>query len=113
MVIVLLRARLAMSGMQMKNGMGIAADESKRQQHDEAAQEQESLHEMSTDSGRFEPSRIPNSTRLLEGEGGPHDLCRRLSQAITVAKARPGTTTHCSNGVRPVPSRGRTGIAAV
>ena len=74
MVIVLLRARLAVSGMQMKRGMGIAADESKRQQHDEAAQEQESLHEMSTDSGGFEPLRIPDSTRLLEGEGGPHDL---------------------------------------
>ena len=113
MVRLLFGARPGVSGMQMKRGMGIAAYESKRQQHDEAAQEQESLHEMSTDSGGFEPSRIPDSTRLLEGEGGPHDLCRRRSHPITMAKARPGTTTHCSNGVRPVPSTGRTGIAAV
>jgi len=50
---VLFRARLSVSGNQMKCGMGIAADESERQQHDEAAQEQGSLHGTSTELRRF------------------------------------------------------------
>jgi len=47
-VIVLLRAGLAVSGVQVKRSMGVAACERERQQHDEAAQEQGSLHEIST-----------------------------------------------------------------
>ena len=41
---VLFRARLGLSGAQMKRGMGIAACKRERQQHDQAAQEQGSLH---------------------------------------------------------------------
>src|SRR6516165_5206750 len=113
---MLFRAGLAVSAVQMKRGMGIAADESKRQQHDEAAQEQESLHGTGRQLRRV-PKRLGflHSTRPLEGEGSPHRVCRRRrwSQPSTMAKARPGTITHCSNGVRPVPIKGRTGIAAV
>ena len=50
---VLLRARLSVSGNRMKRGMGIAADESERQQDDKAAQEQGSLHGASTELRRF------------------------------------------------------------
>ena len=45
---VLFRARLGMIGDQMKRGMGIAARKRERQQHDQTAQEQGSLHGMST-----------------------------------------------------------------
>lgn len=45
---VLFRARLAMSLIQMKRGMGIAACKRERQQHDQAAQEQGSPHGTST-----------------------------------------------------------------
>ena len=41
---VLLGAGLMVSAVQMKRGMSIAADESERQQQDQAAQEQGSLH---------------------------------------------------------------------
>ena len=41
---MLLRAGLVVSTLQMKRGMGVAADESERQQQDQAAQEQGSLH---------------------------------------------------------------------
>ena len=45
---VLFRARLAVSLIQMKRSMGIAARKRERQQHDQAAQEQGSLHGTST-----------------------------------------------------------------
>jgi hypothetical protein len=48
MVGMLLRAGLVVSIGQMKCGMGVAADESERQQHNQAAQEQGSLHSAST-----------------------------------------------------------------
>ena len=41
---VLLRAGLGVSGIQMQRGMGIAARKRERQQHDQAAQDQGSLH---------------------------------------------------------------------
>jgi len=41
---MLLGAGLVMSFAQMKRGMGVAADESERQQQNQAAQEQGSLH---------------------------------------------------------------------
>jgi MFS superfamily sulfate permease-like transporter len=41
---MLLGAGLVMSIAQMKRGMGVAADESERQQQNQAAQEQGSLH---------------------------------------------------------------------
>ena len=50
---MLLRAGLVMSTVQMKRGVGVAADESERQQQDQAAQEQGSLHGMSTQLRRF------------------------------------------------------------
>ena len=36
---MLLRAGLVVSAVEMKRGMGVAADEGQRQQHDQAAQE--------------------------------------------------------------------------
>ena len=48
MVGMLLGAGLVVSVIQMKRGMGVAADESDRQQQDQAAQEQGSLHGTST-----------------------------------------------------------------
>ena len=42
--LMIFRARPAVSGIQMKRGMGIPADESQREEHDEAAQKQGSLH---------------------------------------------------------------------
>ena len=53
LVPMLFRARLAVNGVQMKRGMGIAARKRERQQHDEAAQEQGSLHGTSTELRRF------------------------------------------------------------
>ena len=53
MVGMLLRAGLVVSTVQVKRGMGVAADESKRHQQDQAAQEQRSLHGMSTELRRF------------------------------------------------------------
>ena len=44
LVPMLFRTRPAVSGIQMKRGMGIPADESQREEHDEAAQKQGSLH---------------------------------------------------------------------
>jgi hypothetical protein len=44
MVGMLLGAGLVVSAVQMKRGMGVAADESDRQQQDQATQEQGSLH---------------------------------------------------------------------
>ena len=41
---MLLRAGLVMSTVQMKRGVGVAADESERHEQDQAAQEQGSLH---------------------------------------------------------------------
>jgi hypothetical protein len=41
---MLLRTGLVVSAVQMKRGMGVAADKSKRQQQNQAAQEQGSLH---------------------------------------------------------------------
>jgi len=41
---VLLGAGLMVSAVQMKRGMSIAADESERQQQNQAAEEQRSLH---------------------------------------------------------------------
>ena len=41
---MLLGARLVVSAVQMKRSMGVAADESERQQQDQAPQEQGSLH---------------------------------------------------------------------
>jgi hypothetical protein len=43
-VSMLFGAGLVVSAVQMKRGMGVAADESKRQQQNQAAQEQGSLH---------------------------------------------------------------------
>ena len=39
MVRMLVRAGRVVSGVEMKRGMGVAADEGQRQQHDQAAQE--------------------------------------------------------------------------
>ena len=41
---VLFRAKLAVSGIQMKRSMSVAARKCERQQHDQAAQKQGSLH---------------------------------------------------------------------
>jgi hypothetical protein len=43
---MLLRAGLVVSVVQMKRSMGVAADESERQEKDQAAQKQGSLHGM-------------------------------------------------------------------
>jgi hypothetical protein len=43
-----LGARLVVSTVQMKRGMGVAADQSERQQQDQAAEEHGSLHGTST-----------------------------------------------------------------
>ena len=53
MVGMLLRARLVVSTLQMKRSMGVAGDESDRQQQDKAAQEQRSLHGTGTQLRRF------------------------------------------------------------
>ena len=50
---MLFGAGLVVSAVQMKRGMGVAADESERQQQDQAAQEQGSLHGTGTNSERF------------------------------------------------------------
>ena len=49
MVRVLFRAGLGVSIAQMERGMGIAARKRERQQHDEATQEQGSLHGKGTE----------------------------------------------------------------
>jgi hypothetical protein len=51
---MLLRAGLVVSTVEMKRGMGVAADESERQQQNQAAQEQGSLHGTSTELRDFE-----------------------------------------------------------
>ena len=51
---VLFRARLGVSGAQMKRSVGIAACKRERQQHDQAAQEQGSLHCTGTNAKGFE-----------------------------------------------------------
>jgi len=53
MVGMLLGAGLVVSVIQMKRGMGVAADESDRQQQDQAAQEQGSPHGTSTQLRRL------------------------------------------------------------
>ena len=53
MVGMLLGAGLVVSAVQMKRSVGIAADESDRQQQDQAAQEQGSLHGTGTQLRRF------------------------------------------------------------
>ena len=45
MVRVLFRARLAVSGVEVKRSMGVAACKRERQQHDETAEVQGSLYE--------------------------------------------------------------------
>jgi hypothetical protein len=50
---MLLGAGLVVSTVQMKRGMGVAADESERQQQDQTTQEQGSLHGTSTELRRF------------------------------------------------------------
>src|SRR6516164_2198587 len=50
---MLFGAGLVVSIVEMKRSMGVAADESDRQQQDQAAQEQGSLHGMSTELRRF------------------------------------------------------------
>jgi hypothetical protein len=50
---MLLRTGLVVSRVEMKRGMGVAADESERQQQDQAAQEQGSLHGTGTQLQRF------------------------------------------------------------
>ena len=50
---MLLRAGLVVSAVQMKRGMGVAAGESERQQQNQAAQEQGSLHGTGTQLQRF------------------------------------------------------------
>jgi hypothetical protein len=47
-VCMLLGARLVVSTVQMKRGMRVAADQSERQQQDQAAEEYGSLHGTST-----------------------------------------------------------------
>ena len=54
MVGMLLRTGLVVSTVQMKRSMGVAADESERQQQDQAAQEQGSLHGTGTQLRGFE-----------------------------------------------------------
>jgi hypothetical protein len=54
MVGMLLRAGLVVSAVHMKRSMGVAADESDRQQQDQAAQEQGSLHGTGTQLRGFE-----------------------------------------------------------
>jgi hypothetical protein len=51
---MLVGARLVVSAAQMKQSMGVAADESERQQQDQAAQEQGSLHGTGTQLRGFE-----------------------------------------------------------
>jgi hypothetical protein len=53
MVGMLLGAGLVVSAVQMKRGMGVAADESDRQQQDQAAQEQGWLHGTGTQLRSF------------------------------------------------------------
>ena len=53
-VSMLLGAGLVVSPVQMKRSMGVAGDESERQQQDQAAQEQGSLHGKATYSRGFE-----------------------------------------------------------
>ena len=53
MVGMLLGAGLVVRAVQMKRGMGVAADESERQQQDQAAQEQGSLHGTGTQLRSF------------------------------------------------------------
>ena len=53
MVGMLLGAGLVVSAVQMKRSVGIAADESDRQQQDQAAQQQGSLHGTGTQLRRF------------------------------------------------------------
>ena len=53
MVGMLLGAGLVVSVIQMKHGMGVAADEGDRQQQDQAAQEQGSPHGTSTQLRRL------------------------------------------------------------
>ena len=50
---MLLGARLVVSAVQMQRSMGVAADESERQQQDQAAQEQGSLHGTGTQLRSF------------------------------------------------------------
>ena len=50
---MLFRAGLLVHAIQMQRGMGVAADESERQQQNQAAQEQGSLHGTSTDVRKF------------------------------------------------------------
>src|SRR5262249_44224530 len=71
-VCVLFRARLGMSGGQMKRGMGITARKGERQQDDQATQEQGSLHGMGTQLRGFEffsKSRIAHGR--LKVKSGP------------------------------------------
>ena len=59
-------------------------------------------------------SRIARRGRKVKP--GPNQRNPRVARPYrwaVMAKARLGTTSHCSNGVRPVPRKGRTGIAAV
>ena len=53
LVPMLFRARPAVSGIQMKRSMSVAARKCERQQHDQAAQKQGSLHGRSVNSEGF------------------------------------------------------------
>ena len=64
MVGMLLGAGLVVSVIQMKRGMGVAADESDRQQQDQAAQEQGSLHGTGAKLRSF--GKVPES-RIAKG----------------------------------------------
>ena len=59
MVRMLVRAGRVVSGVEMKRGMGVAARQGERQQHDQAAQEERPLHGTITELQKVGQNRNP------------------------------------------------------
>src|SRR5437868_94156 len=95
---------------QMERGMGIAARKRERQQHDQAAQEQVSLHRNQhiTPNG-LKGSTFPHSTKRLQREAGPLPLLVRFhfpglkKMYFTKAAAASSKTMITSSPIRPMP----------
>lgn len=93
MVRVLFRTGFGV-GAQMKRSVRVAARKRERQQHDQAAQENGSLHRKSIQLRRFsEVLLFPHSTRPFQGEVGP--------RVTAPAEVRGGARLEMFSAVRP------------
>ena len=84
---------MAVNGVQMKRGMGIAARKRERQQHDEAAQKQGSLHEMGAELRRgwnLQESRIAQGRAKVKSGLSVHQTVGPAASVASDGKCQAG-----------------------